>query len=241
MLFKHLTATSSPQIKAAAGSRIRFSATLQKLGPEPQGGIWSIQTLSGYFLTAVGGGGHGNDISETIHTDALNANLWEKFYILRCNELGSGLTYTIEGAENHQGTPAWVSDGFLGAVDGGGHGGTVFWPFPVVYGYTPPFAKIWVLLKQADGTYALQTASGNVVTAQAGGIPDGGFRTDTERDQIGNFEKFQILDNGDFTSHIKTYSGTYLSYGGPDHPHQVNTVWDVGSASLFRFWLLRGL
>ncbi len=72
----------------------------------------------------------------------------------------------------------------------------------------------WTLLKQEDGTYAFQTASGRVLTANDGGVPGAGFRTDTAPDDIGNFEKFTIEDNGEgsnFTALIKTYYGTYLS------------------------------
>lgn len=41
---------------------------------------YAIQTQRGFFLTAVGGGGH--DSGETIHTDAVSAREWEFFEII---------------------------------------------------------------------------------------------------------------------------------------------------------------
>ena len=84
----------------------------------------------------------------------------------------------------------------------------------IFLGAVAPFEMNWTLLKQDDGTYAFQTVSGRVLTANDGGLPGAGFRTDTAPDDIGNFEKFTIEDNGEgsnFTALIKTYSGTYLS------------------------------
>jgi hypothetical protein len=49
-------------------------------GPSAPGGqdVYSIGTIDGHFLTAVGGGGRTTD---TIHSDATVANGWEKFHI----------------------------------------------------------------------------------------------------------------------------------------------------------------
>jgi hypothetical protein len=48
--------------------------------PSAPGGqdVYSIGTIDGHFLTAVGGGGRTTD---TIHSDATVANGWEKFHI----------------------------------------------------------------------------------------------------------------------------------------------------------------
>jgi hypothetical protein len=92
------------------------------------------------------------------------------------------------------------------------------------------------LLKQDDGTYAFQTASGRVLTANGGGVPGAGFRTDTEVDQIGDWEKFTLEDNGDFTAHIKTHAGTYVSPGATPGKDVV-TVENIGEAARWRFWV----
>lgn len=168
---------------------------------------FAIQTLRGFFLTAVGGGGHNS--GDTIHTDALKASEWERFNIVRRLDFGTGSTYGIVSAFNPK-NPG-ILDGWLGAADGGGVSGGI----DVIFlGAVAPFEMDWTLLKQDDGTYAFQTVSGRVLTANEGGLPGAGFRTDTAPDDIGNFEKFTIEDNGEgsnFTALIKTYSGTYLS------------------------------
>jgi hypothetical protein len=175
-----------------------------KLLPQSPWPNIAIQTLRGFFLTAVGGGGHNS--GDTIHTDAVSALEWEQFNIFRSSDFGTGSTYGIQ---------AWggpVIGFFLTASLGGNQPGpdnAILWGGTVV-----PFWLSWTLLKQNDGTYALQTASGYVLTANGGGLPGNGFRTDTETDHIGNWEKFTLVDNGDFTAYIKTYAGTYLT-GAP--------------------------
>jgi hypothetical protein len=53
--------------------------TVTKLPSAPGGqDVYSIGTIDGHFLTAVGGGGRTTD---TIHSDATVANGWEKFHI----------------------------------------------------------------------------------------------------------------------------------------------------------------
>ena len=77
-----------------------------------------------------------------------------------------------------------------------------------------PVELSWTLLKQSDGTYALQTYNGTVLSAVGGGAPGvGGFRSDIAVDSIGDFEKFTLEDQGDFTVCIKTFNGTYISTG----------------------------
>jgi len=188
---------------------------------------WAIQTLQGYFLTAVGGGGHTNVDAggDTIHTDALNVAEWELFNIFRGSDFGTGSTYAIEDAH------MWVG-GFLTAMQGGGLSG----PNALTNYGGPPFWLSWTLLKQAGNTYAFQTASGGFLSANAGGLPGAGFRTDTV--QIGDREKFTLVDNGDFSAYIKTHAGTYLQrneLGGPNDP--VRTVTDVSHATRWKFWV----
>ncbi|OKH82701.1 hypothetical protein EB75_11580 [Mycobacterium sp. ST-F2] len=53
--------------------------TITKLPSAPGGQtVYSIGTIDGHFLTAVGGGGRTTD---TIHSDATVANGWEQFHI----------------------------------------------------------------------------------------------------------------------------------------------------------------
>jgi hypothetical protein len=39
----------------------------------------TIRTVNGHYLTALGGGGHGAEVPETLHSDATKVNSWEKF------------------------------------------------------------------------------------------------------------------------------------------------------------------
>jgi hypothetical protein len=168
-----------------------------KLLPQsPPFASFAVQTLRGFFLTAVGGGGH--DSGDTIHTDAVNAAEWERFNIFRCSDLGTGSTYGIQAYGGN------VYNPYLTANAGGRLSG----PNALTSVGGPPFWIGWTLLKQDDGTYAFQTASGGILTANGGGLAGEGFRTDTETDQIGNFEKFTLVDNGDFTAVANVHEAT---------------------------------
>jgi hypothetical protein len=109
-------------------------------------------------------------------------------------------------------------------------------PKAISTGGAVPFEISWTLLKQSDGSYAFQTSSGGILTANEGGLA-GGFRTDTETDQIENWQKFTLIDNGDCTYYIKTYSGKYLkaTNAPPDSP--IDTVLDISQANKWRFWV----
>jgi hypothetical protein len=91
----------------------------------------------------------------------------------------------------------------------------------------------WTLLKQSDGTYAMQTANGTVLTAIDGGAPGAGFRSDTAVDAIGDAERFALIDNGDLTVCIRTSVGTYISLGSGI----VAGVSDISRALRFRLQL----
>jgi len=194
-----------------------------KLLPQSAFPAQAIQTLRGFYLTAVGGGGH--DSGETIHTDSVDAAEWERFNILRCTDFGTGSTYGIQAWGGNVVNP-WLTASEGGRLSGGN---------ALTTRAGPPFWISWTLLKQADGTYAFQTASGGILTANGGGVPGEGFRTDTEVDQIGNWEKFTLEDNGDFTAYIKTHAGTYVSAtlnGG------ATNVLNVDEATRWRFWVV---
>ena len=192
-----------------------------KLLPQSPFPAYAIQTLRGFFLTAVGGGGH--DSGDTIHTDGVVAAEWERFNIFRCADFGTGSTYGIEAWGRGNVSGAWLTATEGGRLSGGNalasEGG-------------PPFWISWTLLKQDSGTYAFQTASGGILTANGGGVPGLGFRTDTEVDQIGNWEKFTLEDNGDFTAYIKTHAGTYVSATVNGH---AAAVVNIGEATTWRF------
>ena len=154
---------------------------------------------------------------------------WERFNIVRRLDFGTGSTYGIVAAYNPK-NPGLIN-GWLTAVEGGGlpSGNDT-----LVLGGGPPFWMYWTLLKQDDGTYAFQTASGRLLTANDGGLPGAGFRTDTSLEDIGNFEKFTIEDNGEgsnFTARIRTYSGTYLTMG-PDPYQGIVTVLNANQAKI---------
>ena len=174
---------------------------------------FGLQTTRGFWLTAVGGGGHNS--GDTIHTDAtvpdteLNRS-WELFTPWRGSQFGTGSTHGIlvwgGNAPDQANLHGWMI-----ARDGGGDPDSyAVWLGEGEY----PVELSWTLLKQPDGTYVLQTYNGTVLSAIGGGAPGvGGFRSDIPVDSIGDFEKFTLEDQGDFTVCIKTFNGTYISTG----------------------------
>ena len=58
-------------------------------------GYFVIQTASPYYLTALGGGGQS---TAAFHTDATKADAWERYWVLKCGDLGSGYGYAIRPA-----------------------------------------------------------------------------------------------------------------------------------------------
>ncbi len=172
----------------------------------PQSGF-GLKTSRSFFLTAVGGGGH--NTGDTIHTDATVAQSWESFLPYRAGRFGSGSTYGIQiwggNRSDEQDLRGW-----LFANNGGGDPG----PGAVWLTEEGEINEIsWTLLKQPDGTYALQTANGTVLTAIDGAAAGAEFRTDTPVDAIGDSEKFVLIDNGDMTVWIRTFAGSYISLG----------------------------
>ena len=94
-----------------------------------------------------------------IHTDATNVGTWEEFRPVKCGDLGSGIEYFI--------IPNAVPfDGWALSAPGGG--GQVSDAVATGYGGWPE--SRFKLIRQPDGTYALQTSNGvNFVTALGGG------------------------------------------------------------------------
>lgn len=162
---------------------------------------YAIQTIKGNYLTAVGGGGR---YPNGIHTDATQARDWELFHIVKCGDLGSGYDYGIMAANGD----------YLQARDARGQYKGSIWP-----GAATPFK----LIRQGDGTYALQTANGiNYVTALGGGgkvqkyaeltVGVSAFTTifHTDATLVQGWEKFRFVDQGNCTYAIQTASGFHL-------------------------------
>jgi hypothetical protein len=169
-------------------------------GPAAGSGVSNILTFNEHFLTALGGGGKP---SGAFHTDATVASTWEDFWVLKTGDIGSGYNYAVRPAGTGQ--PGGNSF-FLTAVAGGGQktNGIVF------QGLQPAYSR-FTLLQQADGSYALQTYSGNFVTAVGGGGLASGDNLHTDATQIRDWEKFRFVDQGDATYTVQTVSGFYLA------------------------------
>lgn len=186
-----------------------------RLIPDQYGWRHAIQTVNGHYLTAVGAGGKAVD---AIHADALKVGNWEEFYIWKCGDLGTGHQYTINAVSD--------PNGFVFAYGGGGRVNTrddvfIFGALGVLSDYKKhpiPFDNNWQrfrLLRQGDGSYALQTSNGvNYVTAvKGGGQASGGITWDslvTDRTQVQAWEQFRFVEQGNCTYAIQTSSGHYL-------------------------------
>ena len=167
----------------------------------PVEGQHTIQTKSGHFLTAVGGG---QKTTNAFHTDATKASTWEYFWVVKCGDLGSGYQYAIRVKGDHKPLAAMGGGGLTKGAIVRGFGG---------FGELARFT----LVKQDDGTYALRTPNRiNYLTAEGGG----GLATSkennlqTNRTQVQAWEKFKFVDFGDCSYTIQTVSGFYLG-GGP--------------------------
>jgi hypothetical protein len=173
-------------------------------GPGAAGGT-NIETFNGHFLTALGGGGKTTD---AFHTDATGVSTWETFWVLKSGDLGSGYRYAIRPTGT--GGPGEVVN-FLTAVGGGGRPGFQDGEPPVTH-YSGLFADSqFTLVALGGGSYALQTRSGNYVTAVGGGGFANGVNLHTDATQIQAWEKFKIVDQGNAIYTIQTVSGFYLA------------------------------
>jgi hypothetical protein len=160
-----------------------------------------IATSKGYYLTALGGGGHADP--PAVHTDATEVNDWERFRVWKCGDLGSNALYSI-----------WVpyNGTLLQAMQGGGR------ILDALHAFELPHEgwEIFKLLRQEDGSYAIQTRKGNYITAVGGGGLSAGTPTSdnlhTDATQILAWEKFRFIDWGDCTYSIQTVNGWYLGF-----------------------------
>jgi hypothetical protein len=194
---------------------------------------YAIATDKGNYLTALGGGGHTED--PTMHSDATQIKSWKLFRLICSGELMSGYQYAFRPVDGYT----------LAAVDGGGHVKVGLFLAAFSDAARKPWAK-FTLLRQADGSYALQTLTGNYVTAVGGGgigpyLSGGGgqeadvFHTDAVH--IQSWEKFRIIDQGDFTYVIQTVFGWYVGLvtpAGGGQPLLRTDVTAVAGAAKFR-------
>ncbi|ODT46633.1 MAG: hypothetical protein ABS70_00480 [Nitrospira sp. SCN 59-13] len=169
-------------------------------------GTFTIKTYDGHFLTALGGGGKSTD---AFHTDAVQANTWEYYYFLKCGDLGSGYQYAIRptGTGNIPGKGDFVS--YLTALNGGGMASQAITAFSGLQA-----GSRFRLLRQSDGSYALQTSNGvNYLTAVGGGGIASGDNLHTDARQVQAWEKFKIVEQPNCSYTIQTVSGFYLAVG----------------------------
>ena len=174
---------------------------------------YGIGTIKGNFLTAVGSGGRYQD---AVHSDARQIQAWEQFRIVKCGDPGSAYEYGIMAADGE----------FLASSTY--QGKTWF----SLNGHPNEQEMKLKVIRQPDGTFALQTTSGRYVTALGGGgqvekydrkywTPDCGglfggpcvggsspiFHIDAT--QVQAWEKFRLIDQGNCTYAIQTTSGFF--------------------------------
>lgn len=169
-------------------------------------GTFTIKTYDGHFLTALGGGGKSTD---AFHTDAVQANTWEYFYFLKCGDLGSGYQYAIRptGTGNIPGKGDFVS--YLTAFNGGGMASQAMTAYSGLQA-----GSRFRLIRQGDGSYALQTSNGvNYLTAVGGGGIASGDNLHTDARQVQAWEKFKIVEQPNCSYTVQTVSGFYLAVG----------------------------
>ena len=173
-------------------------------------GLSHIRTRSGFFVSAVDGGGQ---TSNAFLTDITTAQDWEGFWILKTGDLGSGYRYAIKPLTSDP--PFWLT-----ASAGGGD------TLGAVSISTPSSDGIFTLIRAeppSSGGYVLQTGDGfNYLTAVNGGGLASGDNLHTDAWKPLNWEVFNIVDQGDATYCIQTSSGFYLGCNGVD-PGNIST------------------
>jgi hypothetical protein len=168
-------------------------------------GYFAIQTSTYYWLTAVAGGGQAD---AAFHTDALKPLNWERYWVLKCGDLGSGYKYAIRPAGT--GSPGQPAQSWLLA-----HVGPQ-WNMHAYFGF---YATHFKFVRQDDGSYALAIEGGgktNYITADGGGGLASGDNLHTDATQVQAWERFKIVDRGDCTYTIQTAKDWFLAVGPND-------------------------
>jgi hypothetical protein len=203
----------------------------------PRGnGVYVIGTWTQNLVTALGGGGKS---TEAFTTNAVHADTWEYFYVLKSGDLGDGFKYAIRPAGTGFVPGQGDNPRFISATGGGGR---------IVNAMTSSTSRgnneIFKLLKQSDGTYALQTESGRFVTADGnGGIAHPTSSSDTlhtDATWIRAWERFNIEERGPGLYGIQTGSGFWI---GMDPQFQTfstridppENAGSIGYTALFEF------
>lgn len=141
----------------------------------------SFQTLTGFYLTAVGGGGRTTDV---IHTNATVPQAWEKFNLF------------YQGFSNAYAIQTSVTFNYLTAVSGGGRTTDVIESNRTVPQAWEQFNLVLLGVRNDGiGVFAIQTTNGHYLTAMG----MGGRTTDTihsDATRIGTWEQFYIACNG---------------------------------------------
>jgi hypothetical protein len=206
----------------------------------PRGnGAYTIGTWRENFVTALGGGGKS---TEAFHTDAIQANTWEYFYVLKSGDLGDNHTYAIRPAGTGFVPDQGDNPRFISATAGGGR---------IKDAMTSSTSRggneIFRVEKQSDGTYALRTANGNLVTAVGnGGIAHPTSTSDTlhtDATQIQAWERFNIEERSPGLYGIQTGSGFWIGMDPQfktfstriDPPEDAGSI---GYTALFEFMII---
>lgn len=184
---------------------ISDDARFKVFGPGATG-IQSIMTFRGRFLTAVDGGGR---TAGAFFAAATQARQWEFFRLVKCGDLGSAYVYGISpvpsGFIPQTGTELAL---FLSATSGGNKTAGAM---TANQGLQNPNSR-FRLIKQADGTYGIETPNRrNFLTAVDGGGLKGGINLQTNRTSVRDWEKFRIVDQGDCTYTIQTSKNWFLA------------------------------
>jgi hypothetical protein len=133
-----------------------------------------IQTRTGNYLTAVGGGGR---VTDVLHTDATKPSSWERFTLVDSGDGTPNIRYGFRTVHGY----------YLTAVGGGGR-------ITDVMHSDARWLKAWEKLSVVSfghGYYAIQTIDGHYLTAVGGG----GRITDTihsDATRVGGWERFKF-------------------------------------------------